>query len=112
MSTVPPAAATARVVRAVSAAGNGGIQAKRPFANGLFAWIPPLPAALPARTTLAVAAAGGTVLIRRHANVTTGAVRRLVFYGAARWRAHKAAYDKAVHVTTPLTSAPDGSLYF
>jgi hypothetical protein len=82
------------------------------FANGLFAWIPPLPAALTARTTLAVAAAGGTVLIRRHANVTTGAVRRLVFYGAARWRAHKAAYDKAVHVTTPLTSAPDGSLYF
>src|SRR2546423_12281906 len=46
------------------------------FANGLFAWIPPLPAALTARTTLAVAAAGGAVLIRRHANNTTGGGRR------------------------------------
>jgi hypothetical protein len=83
-----------------------------PFANGLFAWIPPLPATLTSRTTLAVAGAGGTVIIRRHANAATGADRRLVFYGAAQWQAHKAAYKKAVDITTPLTSAPDGSLYF
>src|SRR5690242_12748097 len=83
-----------------------------PFANGLFAWIPPLPAALTRRTTLAVAGAGGTVLIRRHVNAPSGPVRRLVFYGAARWHAHTAAFDEAVHITTPLTSAPDGSLYF
>ena len=83
-----------------------------PFANGLFAWIPPLPATLTGRTTLAVAGAGGTVIIRRHANAATGAMRRVVFYGAAQWQAHKAVYAKAVHITTPLTSAPDGSLYF
>ena len=83
-----------------------------PFANGLFAWIPPLPATLTGRTTLAVAGAGGTVITRRHANAATGAMHRLVFYGAAEWQAHKAAFRKAVDITTPLTATPDGSLYF
>jgi hypothetical protein len=82
------------------------------FTGGVFAWTPPLPAALTSRTALAVAGAGGTVLERRHANMTTGAVRRLVFYGAARWRAHRLAYDKAVQITTPLTAGPHGSVYF
>jgi hypothetical protein len=82
------------------------------FANGFFAWTPPLPAVLTRRTTLAVAGAGGTVLLRRHANMTTGAARRLVFYGSAQRRAHRAAYDKAVQITTPLTAGRDGSLYF
>jgi hypothetical protein len=67
---------------------------------------------LTARATLAVAGAGGTVLVRRHADRKTGAVRRLVFYGAAQWRAHRSAYDKAVQITTPLTAGSDGSLYF
>jgi hypothetical protein len=76
------------------------------------AWIPPLPAALTPGGTLAVAGAGGTVLMREHANSTVGAVHRLVFYGAAQWRAHRSAYDNAVTVTTPLTAGPDGSVYF
>jgi hypothetical protein len=50
--------------------------------------------------------------VRRHANLAAGAVHRLVVYGAAQWRAHRAAYDKAVQITTPLTAAPDGSVYF
>jgi hypothetical protein len=82
------------------------------FANGLFAWIPPLPAVLTPRAALEVAGAGGTVLVRRHANLATGPVRRLVFYGAGQWRAHEAAYDKAVHITTPLTAGRDGAVYF
>jgi hypothetical protein len=76
------------------------------------AWIPPLPAVLTPGSTLAVAGAGGTVLVREHANSTAGAVHRLVFYGAAQWRAHRSVYDKAVTVTTPLTAGPDGSVYF
>ncbi len=82
------------------------------FTGGFIAWTPPLPAVLTARATLAVAGAGGTVLVRRHADRRTGAVRRLVFYGAAQWRAHRSAYDKAVQITTPLTVGTDGSLYF
>ena len=71
-----------------------------------------LPAVLTPSSTLAVAGAGGTVLVRKHANLKAGAVRRLVFYGAAQWRAHRSVYDKAVQVTTPLTAGPDGSVYF
>jgi hypothetical protein len=82
------------------------------FTGGFGAWTPPLPAVLTARTSLAVAGGGGTVLVRRHANLTTGSVRRRVFYGAARWRAHRSLYDKAVQITTPLTAGRDGSVYF
>lgn len=75
-------------------------------------WTPPLPAVLTPGTALAAAGAGGTVLIRQHANLRAGAVRRLVFYGADQWRTHRSAYDKAVQITTPLTAGPDGSVYF
>jgi hypothetical protein len=73
---------------------------------------PPLPAALTPSTTLAVAGAGGTVLMRAHANRAAGAVQRRVFYGAAQWKAHRSVYDNAVRISTPLTAGPDGSVYF
>jgi hypothetical protein len=82
------------------------------FTVGPGIWTPPLPAVLTPGTALAVAGGGGTVLMRQHANMTAGAVQRLVFYGAAQWEAHRSAYDKAVQITTPLTAAPDGSVYF
>ena len=81
-------------------------------ANGFGAFTPPLPAVLTPGKTLAVAGAGGTVLMRGHVNAAVGAVRRRVFYGAAQWKAHRSAYDKAVQITTPLTAGPDGSVYF
>ena len=76
------------------------------------AFAPPLPAALTPAKTLAVAAAGGTVLMRRNVNLAVGAVQRRVFYGLAQWQAHRSRYDKAVRITTPLTAGPDGSVYF
>jgi hypothetical protein len=82
------------------------------FANGVTAFTPPLPAVLTSRKALAVAGAGGTVLLRGQVNKAASAVRRLVFYGAAQWKAHKSTYNKAVQITTPLTAGPDGSLYF
>jgi hypothetical protein len=72
----------------------------------------PLPAVLTRGKTLVIAGAGGTVLLRRHVNLTAGRVQRQVFYGAAQWKAHRSGYDKAVKITTPLTAGPDGSLYF
>jgi hypothetical protein len=80
--------------------------------GGFGAWTPPLPAVLTRHTALVVAGAGGTVLVRRHANLRIGPVRRLVFYGARQWRAHRSAYAKAVQITTPLTAGPDGAVYF
>jgi hypothetical protein len=82
------------------------------FTGGTGVWTPPLPAVLTPSNTLAVAGAGGTILVRQHANMTAGAVRRLVFYGTAQWKAHQSAYDKAVQITTPLTAGPGGSVYF
>ncbi len=81
-------------------------------ANLLFASRPPLPAVLTPGNALAVAGVGGTILLREHANLAAGSVHRLVFYGAAQWKANSSAYDKAVQVTTPLTAGPDGALYF
>jgi len=75
-------------------------------------WPPPLPAGLVSDRRVAVAGAGGTLLVRSHVDSATGAVHRLAFYGLGRWRAHRAAYRAAVQITTPLTTGPDGSLYF
>src|SRR5215467_6817166 len=83
-----------------------------PFLVAAHAFTPPLPAVLTPGNTLAVAGAGGTVLMREHANRAVGTVQRRVFYGAAQWKAHRSAYDKAVQITTPLTAGPDGSVYF
>jgi hypothetical protein len=83
-----------------------------PFTGGFGIWTPPLPAVLTPDAAVAVAGAGGTVLVRKHADKPSDATRRLVFYGATRWRAHRAAYDRAVQITTPLTAGRDGSLYF
>ena len=83
-----------------------------PRASNSFEFMPPLPAVLTTGNILAVAGAGGTVLMRHQANNPSGAVQRRVFYGAAEWRAHRAAFDKAVRITTPLTAGPDGSVYF
>jgi hypothetical protein len=75
-------------------------------------WPPPLPATLVDDSHVAVAASGGTVLVRTRINGTAGHVRRIAFYGLDRWRAHRAAYARTVQITTPLTVGPDGSLYF
>jgi hypothetical protein len=72
----------------------------------------PLPAVLTPSDALVVAGVGGTVLMRPDANLASGRARRLVFYGAAQWKAHRSSYDKAVRITTPLTAGPDGSVYF
>jgi len=83
-----------------------------PSAMALRAFALPLPAVLTPSDALVVAGVGGTVLVRGHADLMSGRVRRLVFYGAAQWKAHRSAYDRAVRITTPLTAGPDGSVYF
>ena len=78
--------------------------------SGAFA--PPLPAVLTPGRDPGGGRCGGTVLMRGNADAAVGPVHRSVFYGAAQWKAHPSVYNKAVHVTTPLTAAPDGSVYF
>jgi outer membrane protein assembly factor BamB len=73
---------------------------------------PPLPATLVDDHHVAVAAAGATVLIRSRVDRPHGFVHRVAFYGLGRFEANRAAYRRAVQITTPLTTGPDGSLYF
>jgi hypothetical protein len=73
---------------------------------------PPLPATLLDDRHVAVAAAGGTLLVRSRVDDATGRLRRVAFYGLHPWRTHRAAYRNAVQITTPLTTGPDGSVYF
>jgi hypothetical protein len=73
---------------------------------------PPLPATLVDDTHVAVAAAGGTLLIRSGVDRAHGRLQRVAFYGLGHYRAHRAAYRADVQITTPLTTGPDGSLSF
>jgi hypothetical protein len=75
-------------------------------------WPPPIPASLVGADRFAVAGAGGTLLVRSRVDDADGHVHRIAFYGIDRYRAHRAAYRAAVQVTTPITTAADGSLYF
>jgi hypothetical protein len=75
-------------------------------------WPPPIPAGLLDDSRVAVAGAGGTLLVRSGVDNASGSVQRVAFYGLDQWKAHRAAYDRAVQITTPLTTGPDGSVYF
>ena len=75
-------------------------------------WPPPIPATLVNDNRVAVAGGGGTILLRSHVNDVQGDVHRIAFYGIDNYRAHRAAYRAAVQITTPLTTGPDGSVYF
>jgi hypothetical protein len=75
-------------------------------------WPPPIPAGLLDDHHVAVAAAGGTLLVRSRVDHATGRVHRVAFYGLRRFRAHRWSYRRSVQITTPLTTGPDGSTYF
>jgi len=116
---VPTRVGTKAGFRVVAYSGSSGVRRwsldtdyRPPPALAHTAFALPLPAVLTRSNALAVAGAGGTVLMRSNADLATGVVRRLVFYGPAQWNAHRSAYEKAVQITTPLTAGPDGSVYF
>ncbi len=81
-----------------------------PPVQAKFEWPPPIPASL-VSDQVAVAGAGGTILLHSISD-PTAAVHRVAFYGIDRYRAHRAAFRKDVQITTPITTAPDGTLYF
>jgi outer membrane protein assembly factor BamB len=80
-----------------------------PYSDG---WTPPFPASLTPTNQLALAGAGGTILLRDNPDALQGTVRRRVFYGEAQWRANKQTYVSTVYVNTPITSDGEGNLFF
>ena len=71
---------------------------------------------LPGDGSLAVPAAGGTVLVQTSPDSAAGTATRLAFYGIGNYNgnqgANKAAYDAAIQICTPISSDATGNLYF
>ncbi len=75
-------------------------------------WLPSLNPVLTPDARLLVPASGGRVLERASADVASGAVRTLVFYGEAAYNADPARHDATVFINTPLTSDSAGNVFF
>ena len=76
-------------------------------------WIPPLGITLtPGDAAVAIAGAGGTVLLRQSPNSVNGGVTRLAFFGINNYNQNPAAFENAIHICTPISCDESGNLYF
>ncbi len=75
-------------------------------------WVPSCGSSLTPDGGVVVPAAGGTVLRRGSADDAASTMTRLVFYGAANYKANPGAYNDNVKINTPITCDRRGDLYF
>lgn len=77
-------------------------------------WFPICGATLtPNDASVAVPAAGGTVLVEDSPNAAGAAnPTRIAFFGIANYNANPAAYNNAIQICTPISSDTHGNLYF
>jgi hypothetical protein len=75
-------------------------------------WKPSFNPALTNANRVYMPGAGGKLLFRDDADAAAGSLQTVVFYGAAMYAAASAAYDATVFINTPLTTDPDGTVYF
>jgi hypothetical protein len=76
-------------------------------------WIPPWgPTLVPNDAQVAMAGAGGTVLVRKTPNSAAGLLGRYAFYNLNYYRLNPGAFNSAIHICTPITSDSAGNLYF
>ena len=75
-------------------------------------WVPSYNLALTAGNRLYAPGAGGKLLVRDDADVATGTVTSLVFYGAAAYNANPTAFDSTVFINTPITVDAAGNVFF
>jgi hypothetical protein len=66
----------------------------------------------PDGSTLAVPAAGGTILTRANPDAANGAVTRTAFCGTANYNADPGTCNEAIQICTPISSDAQGNLYF
>jgi hypothetical protein len=76
-----------------------------------FDWILPFQSVLTGGS-VAMAGAGGTILVRSSPDKATGTVTRLAFYGIDNYNANPGAYANSVQIITPITSDSSGNLFF
>ena len=75
-------------------------------------WVPSYNLALTASNTLYAPGAGGKLLVRDNADSAAGAIRTVVFYGAAAYAAGPTAFDASIYVNTPITVDSQGNVFF
>jgi len=75
-------------------------------------WTPPFGPALTPGSRLYFPGAGGTVYFRDQPDSATGGGGQIAFYGLANYQANSAIYNEAVAISTPITSDPEGNIYF
>ena len=94
--------------------GNGGLiwSANTDYALPPHNWVPSYGVSLSTGNRLYAAGAGGKLMVKDDADAASGALRTVVFYGAAAYAANPAAFDASVFVDTPVTVDAQGTAYF
>jgi hypothetical protein len=75
-------------------------------------WMLPFQIVLTPGPSVAMAGAGGTVIVRGKPDVAGGHVTRLAFYGIDNYNANPDSYNSSVQIITPITSDGKGNLFF
>ena len=75
-------------------------------------WTPEFGPTLTPRPRLYFPGAGGTVYFRNDPDSEQGTPTRLAFYGSSSYLANTQTYNATVFINTPITSDPDGNIYF
>jgi len=83
-----------------------------PAFNIPYLWVPSFSPAIAPSGRLYFAGSGGKLLYRDNPDAANGTVKSVVFYGASEYTAHKAVYDAAVKINTPITIDSQGDIFF
>ena len=76
-------------------------------------WFPEFgPTLTPRDATLAIPAAGGTVLVRNFPDSPSGTTTRMAFYGIGNYNTNPAAFNSAIQICTPISSDRLGNIFF
>ncbi len=75
-------------------------------------WLLPFQIVLAQSNQVAMAGAGGTVIVRSAPDKPSGTVNRYAFYGINNYNTNSAAYNSSIQIITPITSDGNGVLYF
>jgi len=75
-------------------------------------WLPSFGATLTPANRMYMPGAGGKVLYVDNPDGATATTQSLVFYGANTYAAASANFDASVYINTPITSDPNGNIFF
>jgi len=94
--------------------GNGGLiwSANTDYVLAPHNWVPSYNVSLTSGNRLYAAGAGGKLMVKDDADAAGGALRSVVFYGAATYAANPATFDASVFIDTPVTIDSLGTAYF